>query len=324
MATKRPSIVVLDGFTLNPGDLSWSKLKSLGHTQIYDFSPAETIIERSEHATIILTNKAIIDEKVLQSLPHLECICVTATGFNNVAIDQAAARKIPVCNVVGYGSNSVAQHVFSMILAWTNKIESHYQTVIDGQWSKSNHFSYTISTIQELAGKTIGIYGLGKIGQKVADIALGFGMQVIANHKHPERDQREGIRFVDLQTLFAESDFITLHAPLSKENAHIVNRESLSWMKPNALLINTGRGGLINETDLLAALKSNQIGGAALDVLDVEPPSATHPLIGLPNCIITPHMAWASKEARQLLLDTTIENIMAFLSGKPINVVNGV
>ncbi|MEM0992391.1 MAG: D-2-hydroxyacid dehydrogenase [Bacteroidota bacterium] len=318
-----PKIVVLDGHTLNPGDLSWDTLKALGTVEIYERSAADEIIKRAEQADIILSNKVPISKETIAALPKLKYIGVMATGYNNIAIEAARIRNIPVCNASGYSTTSVAQHVFALILALLNRVEAHHASVQVGQWSQYPDFSYTLQTIHELAGKTLGIYGLGKIGNKVADIALAFDMKVLATHKHPIRDARLGVDFVELPELFAASDFISLHAPLSAANRQIVNRNLLEKMRPSAYLINTGRGGLIQEADLKKALINRQLAGAALDVLSQEPPPIDHPLLDAPNCIITPHMAWASLASRTRLMNICVENIKAFLDGKPQNVVNG-
>ena len=322
MKQRSPNIVVLDGYTLNPGDLSWKELEALGPTTLYDHTPAAMVVSRATGAEILLSNKTILDRNVLEQLPALRLIAVTATGYNNVDLAAARARKIAVVNVVGYAANSVAQHVFALMLAFTNRIDEHHRSVVAGQWTTCRDFSYTLHPIRELSGKTIGIYGFGQIGQRVADLAAGFGMKILSTHKHPERDQRAGVKFVSLEELFAQSDFITLHAPLTSSNAQIVNSSLLHRTKPGAYLINTGRGGLIDEADLARALRKKQLAGAALDVLEQEPPPSDHPLIGLENCLITPHQAWASRESRQRLLDATIENVRAFIDGRPINVVN--
>jgi len=319
---KRPEIVVTDGFTLNPGDLSWRKLQSLGHVGLFDHTPAGEMASRCASATILIVNKTQVDAGLLAQLPLLECICVSATGYNNVDIKAAKARGIPVCNAVGYGTDSVAQHVFALLLEWQNKVHAYQNSVAAGDWARSRDFCYYLHSSRELAGQTMGIYGFGRIGQKVAVIAQAFGMKVLACHKHPERDALPGVEFVDMETLFAQSNTITLHAPLAPENEGLVNKNLLSLMKPDALLINTGRGGLIHEGDLREALLQRSIGGAALDVLAKEPPTENHPLFGLDNCLITPHIAWASREARERLMEITVENVQAFLAGTPQNVVN--
>lgn len=317
----RPKIVVLDGYTLNPGDLSWNKLRAMGQVSIFEHSTPEEIPERAAQAEIILVNKVVIDEAQLARLPLLKCICVTATGYNNIAVEQARERRIPVYNAVGYGTDSVAQHVFALMLELTNRVQAHHESVQAGQWSRSRDFCYTLGSIPELAGKIMGIYGFGRIGQRVAAIAQAFGMEVIATHKHPERDACPGVAFVSLATLFEKSDFLSLHAPLTEENAGIVNASLLSRMKPSACLINTGRGALIDEAALKMALQNGQLAGAALDVLSEEPPRNGNLLLDAPNCLITPHMAWATREARQRLLDITVENVKAYLRGELRNVV---
>ena len=315
-------IVILDGYTLNPGDLSWSPITNLADTTIYDHSQVDDILSRSKQASILVVNKTPIDATTLSQLSHLKCICVSATGFNNVDAKAAKGLGIPVCNVVGYGSYSVAQHVFACILKFTNEVALHQESVQRGDWAQCRDFSYSITPIQALNGKTLGIYGLGRIGQQVARIGAAFNMTILATHKHPERDASPGITFVDLPTLFKESDFITLHAPLSEHNFQIVNDSLLDLMKPTAYLINTGRGGLIHESALRTALIKDKLAGAALDVLSQEPPVLNHPLMGLKNCIITPHQAWASQSARSKLLNETALNIQSFLEGTVRNQVN--
>jgi glycerate dehydrogenase len=316
---KRPKIVVLDGYTTNPGDLSWTKIKALGPTTVFDHTTEEEIIDRARQAEVLIVNKVPIRKKTLDQLPHLRCICLLATGYNNIDIQAAGERGIVVCNAVGYGSASVAQHVFALLLTLTHRISDHNKSVQEGKWSAHRDFSYWLHTIPELKGSTFGIYGFGKIGQQVATIAQAFGMNILATHKHPERDKRPGVTFVPIEELFAQSDVVSLHAPLTKENEGIVNKKLLQKMKSSAILINTGRGGLVHEKDLAEILREKVIFGAALDVLSQEPPPKDHPLFGLDNCIITPHMAWAAKEARERLLDITVENISAYLHGDPRN-----
>lgn len=316
-----PKIVVLDGYNLNPGDLSWAALQALGEVMIYDFTTPEGIVERSEGAAILLVNKAVIHRQIMQLLPDLQCIAVTATGYNNIDVAAARERGITVCNAVGYSSEAVVQHVFALLLELSNAVGRHHDSVQAGDWAAQRSFCYTLQPIHEIAGKTMGIYGFGNIGRRVGEVAQAFGMRVLATHKHPERDARPGVRFVPIEQLFEESDVISLHAPLSAANTGIVNAALLSRMKPSALLINTGRGGLVNEEDLLEALQKGNLAGAGLDVLSIEPPAADHPLIGAPNCIVTPHVAWASVQARQRLMDICVQNVQAFLNGAPQNVV---
>ncbi|WP_425422046.1 D-2-hydroxyacid dehydrogenase [Phaeodactylibacter xiamenensis] len=315
-------IIALDGRTLNPGDLSWEGLSTFGEYEIHDFTPKEQVVERGRPADILLVNKVVLGKDELAQLPNLKCICVTATGYNNVDLQAARERGIPVCNAVGYSTDSVAQHVFALLLALTNKVYQHHISVQAGEWQRSDDFAYTLHTLPELAGKIFGIYGFGRIGQRVADLAQAFGMKILATHKHPERDARPGVEFVSLEELFERSDVISLHAPLSEPNREIVNAQLLQRMKSTAYLINTGRGGLIQEADLKLALQEKQLAGAALDVLSTEPPKEGNVLINAPNCILTPHLAWASLEARQRLMDITLNNIRAFQAGAPQNVVN--
>lgn len=322
VSTPRVKIIVVDGYTLNPGDLSWNRLKAVGDVMIYDYSTATEILTRAREAQIILVNKAILNADILSQLPHLQCICVTATGYNNVDITFAKSKNIMICNINGYGTDSVAQHVFALLLEFVNQVGKHHESVQNGDWQRYRDFSYWKTPLVELAGKTMGIYGFGKIGQKVADIAQAFGMKILATHKHPERDARAGVTFVSLEDLFAQSDVITLHAPMTDENKGTVNKKLLSKMKPNAFLINTARGGLINEVDLKEALENNVLAGAGLDVLSEEPPKNGNILIGVKNCIITPHNAWGSVEARERLLKETVENVAAYLRGEPRNVVS--
>jgi glycerate dehydrogenase len=257
----------------------------------------------------------ILGEEQFKQLPRLRAVFVTATGVNNIDLAAARARRIAVYNVAGYGTPAVAQHVFALLLALANRPEAHSRSVKAGDWSAQEDFCYTLGPIPELATLTLGIYGFGRIGQAVATIARAFGMRVLAHHKHPARDARPGVTFVDLPTLFRESHVITLHAPLTAENEKIVSAELLASMPSPAYLINTGRGGLVDEEALLAALQTGQLAGAALDVLGAEPPPEDHPLFAQPNCLLTPHMAWATQASRQRLLDATVDNVRDFLAG---------
>lgn len=315
-------MVYLDAHTLNPGDLSWAELEALGDLQLYDYTPRDQILERSAPADILLVNKTVLTADILGRLPKLRCIVVTATGYNNVDLQAAREREIPVCNAVGYSTPAVAQHVFAMLLAMTNGVERHDRSVKAGDWARQPHFSYTLQPLVELPDKVFGIYGFGRIGQAVARVAQAFGMQILAHHKHPERDARPGVTFVGLEELFRRSDVVSMHAPLSEANREIVNADLLALMKPTAYLINTGRGGLVQEADLYEHLRAGKIAGAALDVLGKEPPADHHPLFELDNCWINPHLAWASVGARQRLMDIIVENVRQFLAGNPQNVVN--
>ncbi|PSR14572.1 MAG: glycerate dehydrogenase [Bacteroidetes bacterium] len=317
-----PKIVVLDGYTLNPGDLTWDALSAIGSLTVYDRTPAELVVERAREATIILVNKQIMDAAMLAALPQLRFIGVTATGYNNVDVSAARQRDIAVANVAGYSTLAVAQHVFALLLEMTNKVAAHHASVQQGDWSRQADFSYTLGPIVELSSLRLGIYGFGRIGQAVARVALALGMQVSAHHKHPQRDALEGVDFVDLPTLFSTCQVVTLHAPLNTANDQIVNRALLATMPNPGFLINTGRGGLVNEADLRYCLEQGLLAGAALDVLRAEPPPPDHPLLSAPNCILTPHMAWASVSARQRLLAESALNVKAFLAGEQRNWVS--
>lgn len=314
--SSHPSIVVLDGATLNPGDLSWRPLEELGQLTIYDRTPAESMVERSKGARILLVNKVQLTREIIGQLPDLQFIAITATGYNNVDLDACRYHSVRVVNAVGYGSTSVAQHVFALLLELTNRVGLHSASVKAGDWAAQPDFCYWKSPIVEIAGKTMGIYGLGSIGRAVARLALAFGMKVLATHRHPERDAMEGVTFVNLDTLFSQSDVVSLNVPLSEENKGIVDSGRLQSMKPNAYLINTARGGLVVEADLEEALRQKTIAGAALDVLGQEPPAADHPFYALENCLITPHQAWASQESRQRLMDMTVARVAEFIDGK--------
>lgn len=316
------SIVVLDGYTLNPGDLSWDALAQLGELTVYDRTPPEAVVERARSASVLLLNKVRVDADLLSHLPALRCIVVLATGYNNIDVAAARARGIDVCNAVGYGSREVAQHAFALLLALTNQVALHHEAVQRGEWSAQPDFSLLRHPIRSLAGLQFGLFGLGRIGLEMAGIARAFGMEVSAVRAHRERPAPEGVRLVDIPTLFSESDVLCLTAPLTPETRQVVRAETLARMKPDALLVNTGRGELIDEPALRAALLEGRLAGAALDVLDGEPPRTDHPLFGLPNCIITPHIAWAATAARRRLMDISVENVAAFLRGAPIHVVN--
>jgi len=312
----RPSIVVLDGATLNPGDLSWRKLQCFGNLTVYERTPPDQLVDRAKGASILLVNKVLMTREVIGQLPDLRFIAITATGYNNVDLEACRDHSVRAINAEGYGSTSVAQHVFALLLELTNRVGLHSDSVKAGDWAAQSDFCYWKSPIVELFDKTMGIYGLGSIGQAVARLAMAFGMEVLATHRHPERDALEGVTFVDLDTLFSQSDVVSLNVPLSAENEGTVDSNRLQSMKPNAYLINTARGGLIVEADLAEALRQKTIAGAALDVLGEEPPAAGHPLYSLDNCLITPHQAWASQESRQRLMNMTVERVAEFVRGK--------
>lgn len=312
-------IVITDGYTLNPGDLSWKSIAAFGQLEVYDRTAAEEVVSRCIDADIILSNKTEIQREAIEKFRNAKLISVLATGFNVIDVQAAKRRNITVCNVPAYGTASVAQHTFALILALTNQVCVNAGSVAKGEWVRAADWSYTKAPLMELSGKTIGIVGMGNIGGQVARIATSFGMRVLYHSRH--RKQTSLAEYTDMETLFAESDIVTLHCPLNEQNKEFVNASLLNRMKRTAFLINTARGQLINEEDLAEALNAKRIAGAALDVLSKEPPSANNPLLKAENCIITPHNAWMSKEARQRIIDVTTENIKQFLAGNPVNVV---
>ncbi|MBE9465474.1 D-2-hydroxyacid dehydrogenase [Dyadobacter subterraneus] len=315
------NIVILDGYTLNPGDLDWAPISNLGNTTIYDRSTADEIVERAKDADVVLVNKVILNDTLLSQLPKLKYIGVCATGYNNIDIVSTKKHGIIVTNVKAYGPASVAQHTFALLLALVNRIETHSQSVFQGEWSASADFAYWKTPLVELSGKTMGLIGLGDIGSQVAGIALAFGMKVIAYRKNPGQTNNPDIEMVSLEELFKNSDVISLHCPLTDETKNIINKNSLSSMKPGSYLLNTGRGPLINEEDLAKALADKTIAGAGLDVLSTEPPVSSNPLLSAPNCVITPHIAWASFESRKRLLQMVADNLKSFSQGNPVNTV---
>ncbi len=314
-------IVVLDGFALNPGDLSWDDLKELGECVVFDRTKPEDVYDRVYDAEVIITNKAIISRSLMERLPVLKYIGVTATGYNVVDVKAAAEQNIVVTNIPAYSTDSVAQLVFAHILTVVNRVELHAETVRSGDWSNNPDFAYWRSPQIELAGKTLGVVGFGQIGRKVAEIGHAFGMKVIFQNRSIKEDIPSGIKQLSLAEVFSQSDFVSLNCPLTAENSEFVNQKLIDTMKPSAVLINTGRGGLINERDLADALNSGKLAAACLDVLSTEPPSPENPLISARNCFISPHMGWATFEARQRLKNITVENLKCFLSGSPQNVV---
>ena len=313
-------IVLLDGYTNNPGDLSWADLKPLGPCTIYDRTPPAETVARAAPAEIVLTNKTVLSRAVIDRLPRLRYIGVLATGYDVVDAAAARQRNIPVCNVPNYATQSVAQMVFAHLLNLTLHVADHGHGVAEGRWSQSPDFCYWDFPLVELAGLTMGLIGFGRIGRATGEIALAMGMKILAYEKAAAACPN--VRFVDLDELFRQSDVVSLHCPLTPETREVVNADRLAMMKRSAYLINTSRGPLVDELALADALRAGQIAGAGLDVLSTEPPPADHPLLTAPNCCITPHIAWATRAARARLLDTTVQNIRAFLAGKPQNVVN--
>lgn len=314
------NIVVVDGATLNPGDLSWQPLLDLGPTQVYERSTRQESLERCRDAQITITNKVVFDKEVMNALPQLRYIGVTATGHNIIDIAAAKERGIVVTNVPTYGTTSVAQMTFSLLLELAQHVGYHAQTVAQGRWCASTNFCYWDRPLIELAGLKMGIIGCGRIGQAVAALAAAFGMRVAGYDV--VKPKQTSLDFEDLDTLLKTSDVISLHCPLTPQTQHMINSKTLALMKPSALLINTSRGPLVHEQDLAEALNAGRIAGAGLDVLSSEPPSRDNPLLTARNCYITPHIAWATLSARQRLLDITINNVRGFLAGKPLNVVS--
>ena len=314
-------IVILDGFTANPGDLSWKGLEELGMLTVYDRTRPEETVARAAEADIVLTNKVIINREMMAQLPQLKYIGVLATGYNVVDIEAAHERGIIVTNVPAYSTESVAQMVFAHLLTVTNRTEHYAIQNRQGRWSKNPDFCYWDFPHLELAGKTFGIVGLGNIGRRVAEIALAFGMQVKALTSKSADTLPAGIEKADLEALLATSDVISLHCPLTDTTRHLINRETLQRMKPSAILVNTGRGPLVDDQAVASALAEGKLAAFCADVLTEEPPKADNPLLSQPNAFITPHIAWATKEARSRLLQVAISNVRAFLNAKPQNIV---
>lgn len=319
---KTANITVLDGYTLNPGDLNWDSLKAIGNCKIFDRTPIDQIVERSVNSEIILTNKTPLDKATIQKLPNLKYIGVLATGYNVIDIQAAKEKNIPVCNVPGYSGMSVAQAVFSLLLEVTNHVGQHSEEVRQGKWSSAPDFCFTSTPLIELADLTMGIVGYGNIAQSTIKIAQALGMKILVHTRTIPKEKVEGVSFVSTDELFKKSDVISLHCPLTDQTKHMINKTSLALMKKSAILINTGRGPLVDEDALALALNESRIFGAGLDVLSQEPPQANNPLLSAKNCVITPHNAWASKAARQRLMNMAIENLKAFLNNKTTNRVN--
>lgn len=322
--TERPRIVVLDAFTMGQ-DISWEIIASQGELHLYDRTAPGQLLERARGAQVLFTNKTVLDAASIAALPELACICVLATGYNVVDLAAAAARGIPVCNVPGYSPPAVAQHVMAVVLEMFTHVSQHAQAVRQGRWSAQPDFCFWDAPVVELAGKTFGLVGYGDIGHRVAMLANAFGMSVLAYVPRPKPLPPFGpFAFAPLDEVFAQSDVVSLHCPLTKDNENMVDARLLSLMKPTAYLVNTARGPLVDEGALAAALTAGKLAGAALDVVREEPIRPDNPLLKAPNCLITPHVAWASREARARLLGIAAGNLQAFLAGKPRNVVNGV
>ncbi|QEH38194.1 Glycerate dehydrogenase [Aquisphaera giovannonii] len=316
-------IVILDGRTLAPDRAAWAGLEEFGEVVYHDVSTAEQVVERAAGATVVATNKTPIREETLARLPELRLITLLATGYDCVDVKAARARGVTVCNVPVYGTRSVSQFVFALLLELCHHAGLHDEAVHDGEWTNQPDFSLRKTRQVELAGKTMGIVGYGRIGRQTAVLARAFGMDVLTHSRSGgDNSPAEGVRFCGLDELFAGSDVISLHCPMTEQTAGLINRDQLSRVKPGAFLINTARGGLVVEEDLAEALNSGRLGAAALDVVSKEPIRPDNPLLKAKNCLITPHIAWATDEARGRLMETTVANVAAFLGGKPINVVN--
>lgn len=309
-------IVVLDGYTENPGDLSWGPLQELGELTVYDRTPPEAVLERIGDAEAIYTNKTVLSRELIQAMPTVRFIGVLATGYNVVDVQAARERGIVVCNIPTYGTDAVAQYVFALLLELCHRVAHHAQAVQEGRWTACPDFCFWDYPLIELSGKTMGIVGYGRIGQRTAQIARAFGMQVLAYDAFVQAEE-----CVPLDELLERSDVVSLHCPLFPETKHIIRGETIARMKDGAILINTSRGPLVDEAALREALTSGKLYGAAVDVVSTEPVQPDNPLLGLENCLITPHIAWAPRESRQRLMDIAVENLRCFLRGAPQNVV---
>lgn len=316
-------IVILDGYTLNPGDLSWESLKELGEVFVYERTAPKDVCKRAEGVEVVFTNKVVLDEAVLEKLPSLKYIGVLATGYNVVDVAAAARKGIVVTNIPAYSTSSVAQMAFAHILNIVQRVGYYAQEVSNGKWSRQADFSFWDAPLHELDGKKMGIIGFGNTGRATARIAVGFGLDVYAYTSKSAMELPADVhKCPSMDELFRKCDIVSLHCPLTETTRELVDARKLDLMKPSAILINTGRGGLVNEQDLADALNSGKIAAAGLDVLSSEPPRADNPLLKARNCFITPHQAWATKEARVRLMQLAVNNLKAFLEGKPVNVVN--
>lgn len=316
-------IVVLDGYTLNPGDLTWAGIEKFGEVSVYDRTAPEEIRERLAGAEIVFTNKTPLTREHFAANPRIRFVGVLATGYNVVDIAAARERGIPVCNIPTYGTMAVAQFATALMLELCHRVGRHADSVKAGDWSRGNDFCYWLNPLIELDGKTLGIVGFGRIGQAFGRIAQSLGMKILAVDDYPDRQlESDTLRYTTLDDLYANADVISLHCPLFDNNRGMIDKAAIGRMKPGVLILNTSRGPLINEADLAEALKSGHVAGAALDVLSSEPPSPSNPLLSAPNCIVTPHIAWATKEARTRLMNIATDNLSAFLKGAAQNVVN--
>lgn len=315
-------IVVLDGYAENPGDLSWSGLEELGALTVYDRTPPGEIISRIGDAEIVYTNKTPLTEAVFAACPQIRFVGCLATGYNVVDCAAARARNIPVCNVPGYGTMAVAQFTFALLLELCHRVGHHDEAVHAGRWNSCPDFCFWDHPLTDLAGKTMGIIGFGAIGKAVGRIARAMGMEVLATGSRPTEDGLAIATYVTLEELLEKSHVVSLHCPLFPQTTGVINKKTIARMKDGAFLLNTARGGCLVEQDVVDALRTGKLAGAAMDVVSTEPMASDNPLLTAPNCIITPHIAWASKESRQRLMDIAVENLRAFLAGTPQNVVN--
>jgi glycerate dehydrogenase len=316
-------IVVLDGYTLNPGDNPWDELAALGEIEVYDRTESSQIAKRAENAEIIVTNKVPLRRSTLDTLDALRFIAVSATGYDIVDIDAAVEKGVPVSNVPVYGTETVAQYVLALVLELARRPALHDEAVRQGEWNAQPHWSFWKTPLIELAGKTMGIVGFGRIGRRIGELAAAFKMNVVAyDPYHGDTPGHASFSWMNLEELFKQSDFVSINSNQTEDNIGFVNRRLIGLMKRDAFLINTSRGSLVNETDLAEALNSGQIAGAALDVVSKEPIEPDNPMLSAKNVILTPHIAWAALDARKRLMNETVENVKAFLSGKPQNVVN--
>lgn len=315
-------LVVLDGYTLNPGDNPWEPLAALGELVVYDRSSREEVVERGKDATILITNKVRLDEELFRQLPKLRCIGVVATGYDVVDIAAAGERGIPVINVVAYGVESVAQHVFALLLELCRHTALHDASIRQGEWAANADWCYWLTPQVDLYGKTMGLLGFGNIGRRVGELAHAFGMQVLVSARHEPPLTNYPFTFMEREELLARADILSLHCPLTEETRHIINAERLAHMRDGAILINTARGPLLDEAAVAAALSSGKLGGLGADVLSEEPVTPDNPLLSAPNTLLTPHIAWASLAARQNIIRIMAENLAAWMQGTPKSVVN--
>lgn len=312
------NITILDAYSVNPGDLSWKDLESMGNLTVYERTMPSEVYERAKDSEVILTNKVVLDGDMLRKLPKLKYIGILATGINVVDVDEAHKLGITVTNVPAYSTMSVAQNVFALLLAFTNSSEHYSDEFHRGEWSRCPDFCFVNTDLTELAGKRFGIIGYGSIGHAVGRIASAFGMEVCASSSKPQEEIPEVLK-MSIDEIFSTCDVVSLHCPLAEDTYHLADARRIGSMKPDAILINTARGPLVDEEALAEALKTGKIRGAGLDVLGQEPPTADNPLIGAPRCIVTPHISWATKEARKRLIDIAVENLRAYLAGSPKN-----